>query len=252
MVGDINEELFAGSGQPTTTSTKPTGMFDDILNDLDTAPPQQSRRRPMFSDPELQLGVSEHENSVLLNGILPQIDMDDGFDVNQINEKEERIKLLERCNSLFHQLEKQDDLSYISRPNENTSLGELRSVHSWLQIKANRLRSRMIARELFVVGAKGLEKIFDGKRDYFGYSPDLTDWSQTVNVKMAAMDDDIAMIANDAMDYMGAGPLTRMALALAPSAFLHSATRRKNHGENAYQTTDWNSAIDSIRDAEDY
>jgi len=102
-------------------------------------------------------------------------------------------------------------------------------------------------------GAHALEEIFDGKRVWFNrYSPDLTGWHNTVNVKLRRMRYDTSNLVSGVMQDYNIGSTTRIALELVPSMFLHSKMRRQQFGsQTLYSDDQMSSAMNNIRDIED-
>jgi hypothetical protein len=113
----------------------------------------------------------------------------------------------------------------IVRPTRTDSIESVREVFMVLKRRVNRAHITQAAKELFLTFAKGAEVLFNGKREWFGFKPDLTNWSQTVNTKLNKMQYEtsnfVGSIFNDGK--LSYGML--LALEFVPSAVLHSINR---------------------------
>ena len=95
-----------------------------------------------------------------------------------------------------------------------------------LRHKMDRVTYCEFAESFILMGAYGLEDIFDGKKSWFGYSPDLTGWPDSVNLKLRRMRLTTSQVVSQMVYDYGVSPTVRLALELIPSAVLHSRMRK--------------------------
>ena len=144
--------------------------------------------------------------------------------------------------------ENEIDISTIAIPDASASLDDIMKTRQRLRLKNDRSRCRTFAEEGFLALAQCLEYAFDGQKSYFGRRPDLTGWSETMNVKLRHMRFDTSSFVSDVMKSHNFGPASRIAIELIPSAILFSRMRKKQYGDNLYSSEQMNSAINNLRD----
>lgn len=183
-----------------------------------------------------------YDNSIVGTPIIPLITEDD---------KEE---LLENCYLLREDLKDQKiNVNNIPEPRPDMSREELEKIYRRLRIKNDRKRATSTAEEVIMLAAKGMGKIFNGKREIFGYVLDARGWDATVKGKFKRMKFDTSTWISGIMkDYtMSSG--TRIAVELGPSFVLHLIT---NSGSDApaskptYNEKEWEKCIEDIDETE--
>jgi len=150
------------------------------------------------------------------------------------NEKREDIKdqMLEEIDSLRYTLREEEiDLSRVPEVNRGSTFDEVDSVLRILRHKNDRIRYCSFAEEFFLIGAYGLEELFDGKRLWLGkYKPDLTGWHNHVNVKLRRMRHDTSTLVSGVMHDFNIGPGMRLLLELVPNFLMYSKMKKQQHG----------------------
>lgn len=111
---------------------------------------------------------------------------------------------------------------------------DVEKTYKQIKRKYDRSRCEDLGQNVLMASARMIEMMFDGKRSYFGYRPDMTGWHRTVRSKMRRMKYEQSVIVSNALEYYNVGPVQRMGLELIPSAFLYSLTRREQHGNDNY------------------
>ena len=168
--------------------------------------------------------------------------------------EERKEKMLADIDDLREELAQDDiDTSRIPEVNGDTPFEDVSKIYKILKRKYDRSRCEDLGKGVVMAGARMLEMVFDGKKGYFGYRPDMTGWHRTVRSKMRRMRYEQSVIVSDAIERYNIGPMQRMALELFPSAFLYSLTRREQHGAESYNpstpgTEDRSTALDDLRD----
>lgn len=229
---------------PVVHSTKSTHQFNNAIN-VNKYSDDFSEFNNVFSsvtkEPELpktennRFKDTYNDNSTIFNNIslLESTNIDD-----------RKISLLSRIEELKEDLRNQnEDISRIKEVNYDSSFEEIEHTFRVLLIKNTRDRYRSIAEDSIIAFTHLLEKIFDGKKEYFGTHPDLVGFSQIVKTKLRRLHYETSQIAGNAMEKYELSPSMKLFIALVPSAFLYSARKKRSIGN-------YEDAIDDIRDYE--
>lgn len=172
----------------------------------------------------------------------------DIIDVEKENEEENKTFMLEDIDELWAELQDDDvDLSRIPKVNQDSTVEDVAQVQKILRMKYDRRRYTTFGTEFILAGVHGLEYLFDGKRKWGPYQPDLTNWHNTVRTKLRRMRYETSMIVSDIMHSWNVGAFTRVMLELVPSAFLHSRMRSEQHGKAGYSPDQMSEAYDALR-----
>lgn len=205
-----------------------------------------------WKDKYMQSKTIDHKKNQIVNRVLGDIDEVKGFDLQKENEEDEKAALLEEIDVLVEILNEEEiDISRVEIPTQSSSLDDIMKIRHCLRIKNSRNRNRTFAEESFLAVSHGLEFMFDGKKTYFGRRPDLTGWSDTVNIKLRRMRYDTSSFVSGIMKQYNLGSGSRIALELIPSLFLYSRMKKKNHGDDVYTNSQINLAMDKIRNIEE-
>jgi hypothetical protein len=123
---------------------------------------------------------------------------------------------------------------------------DIQNIYKILRLKNDRNRYCSFAEELILSGAYGMEYLFDGKKEWFGKAPDLTDWSSTVKVKLRRMRYETSTFVGEVMQEYNLSAGVRLALELLPSMFLYSRNRRISKNDNLVSDNDYKNAISQL------
>lgn len=191
--------------------------------------------------------ASEFDNQRLVQNIIKEETYSDKETV--LLDQDKKILLLQKIEDLLEDLKCDGvDISAIPEVNFKSSCDELDLVYRQLVIKNNRDRYRVLAEESFLIFAKGLEKVFDGEKEYFGYKPDLTDFSNTMRTKLRRFRFETTSLASDFVEHYEFSMRSRLFLEISASAISHSITRKNKHKQNLYDENAMNNAMHEIRD----
>jgi hypothetical protein len=172
-----------------------------------------------------------------------------GINVEREHEEETKTMILEDIDELLQELEDDDvDTSNIPQVDQDSPLADVKNVQKILRMKYDRRRYTTFGTEFILAGVHGLEYLFDGKRKWGPYQPDLTNWHNTVRTKLRRMRYETSMIVSDVMHQYNVGPITRVMLELVPSAFLHSRMRKDQHGKSGYTPDQMSDAYNALRE----
>jgi hypothetical protein len=242
----------------------PSNDFDETksilsqMNDLDkdlsslsfnnfTPPPNKT------PDPYLVKMTNEQHNQNIVNNALGD-DYDENdidFDIDQESKDEKKLMLLEKIDDIRGELTDEGiNIDKVPSVDHSSDLESIEYVHRVFMIKYNRHRFSGFAEEFILAGAGVMETVFNGQNDFLGLKPDLTDYSDTVRVKLRRLRHETSTIMGGVMDQYDIGPITRIMIELIPSMFLHAKLNKSQYKNNLYQDINMGSAISDIRSME--
>jgi len=191
---------------------------------------------PSFNidDAELTEKTAEQQRRAHIDNVLGLDSV--GVDFDAERREEAKCYMLAQIDDLRTSLiEDGIDVSRIPQITVQSSYGDVETVLKILDHKANQARCTTWAHELMLFGTMGLENVFDGKRDFMGFTPNLTGYSKHVNVKMRRLKHDAGRVVHQFVQDNNISPLFRLAFETIPSMFLYS--RRRNEEEKV--SSDW-------------
>lgn len=205
--------------------------------------------KDMWESQELYHKTKEEEKTRVAHNVLRNLEpVAEGFDTTQIDDEDQRIILMEEIEELLDALKNDNvDVSRIPIPTNNTTIAELQTIQRRLRIKNDKLRNQALGEEGILALAHGLEYMFDGEKEYFGRHPDLTDWSDTVQVKMRRLRPNTGALVGNIVNTGNISPGLRILLELVPSAFLYSRLKKEKQNDNIYNSAEVNNEINIIR-----
>lgn len=211
----------------------------------------------MFEDPSLNFMTNEERRQNVVRNVFDEFNKEGETDSNvpvfsiaKEKEEDEKQRNLEQISFLRETLmEEGEDLSRIPNVNSSNSLSEIEAVLKHLVLKNDRKRCCSFAEECILLGAHAIEWIFDGKKTYFGYKPDMVDWHKSVQTKLRRMRHDTSNVVSSIMSEYKMGSGTRIALELLPSMFLYSKMRKSQHNDTITED-EFNDATNKLRDIE--
>ncbi len=167
------------------------------------------------------------------------------------NLDEKKEKMLGDIEELMDELES-DNVSVAKIPlvNSDSSYRDVERVYRHVKRKYNRSRCEDLGNGVILVAARALEMMFDGKKSYLGWKPDMTGWHRTVRSKLRRLRYEQSLIVSGITEKYKIGPVARMGLELGPSALLYSLTKREQHNQNNYMPSnvDRSEVLDDLRE----
>jgi hypothetical protein len=227
----------------------------DIYNSPkhDTLKPQHNNYEHQYTPNQIiddQLNFMTHEESKQqkINHVLHGIDDRElEFNIEKEKEDDDKSSLLEQIDMLKITLEDDGvDVSGVPHITKQSTIKDVQNVYKILRLKNDRNRYCSFAEELILAGAYGLEYIFDGKKIWFGRTPDLTDWSSTIKVKLRRMRYETSTFVQEVMQEYNMSAGMRLALELIPSMFLYSRNRRLAQDDNLVSDDEYRHAIGKL------
>lgn len=202
----------------------------------------------MINDSQLNYMTQEETKQNKINQVLRDIDDNElEFSIEKEKEEDDKSSLLEQIDMLKITLEDDGvDISGVPILNKQSTMKDVQSVYKILRLKNDRNRYCSFAEELILAGAYGLEYIFNGKKVWFGRTPDLTDWSSTIKVKLRRMRYETSTFVQEIMQEYNMSAGMRLALELIPSMFLYSRNRRLAQDDNLVSDDEYRHAIGKL------
>lgn len=204
-------------------------------------------------DHHLEYMTNEQQNQNIINNAL-QDEFDSNninFDIDQESRDEKKLMLLEKIDDLRSELMDEGiNIDKIPNVDYSSELDTIEYVYRVCMIKYNRHRFSGFAEEFILAGAGVLETVFNGRNEFLGLKPDLTDYSDTVRVKLRRLRHETSTIMGGVMDQYDIGPITRIMIELIPSMFLHAKLNKSQYKNNLYQDINMNQAISDLRSLE--
>jgi hypothetical protein len=169
------------------------------------------------------------------------------FNMDKERDEDDKTSLLEQIDMLRITLEDDGvDISNVPEVFKNSSLSDIQNVYKILRLKNDRNRYCSFAEELILSGAYGLECLFDGEKEWFNRKPDLTNWSDTVKVKLRRMRYETSTFVQEIMQEYNMSSGIRLCLELIPSMFLYSRNRMKTQHDNLASDVQYKEAMSDM------
>jgi hypothetical protein len=226
-------------------------ILEPILSrDAYNSPKYESTQvqQPIINDSQLNFMTQEETKQKKINHVLQGIDDNElEFSIEKEKEDDDKASLLEQIDMLKITLDDDGvDISGVPVINKQSTIKDVQSVYKILRLKNDRNRYCSFAEELILAGVYGLEYIFDGTKVWFGRTPDLTDWSSTIKVKLRRMRYETSTFVQEVMQEYNMSAGMRLALELIPSMFLYSRNRRLAKDDNLVSDDEYRNAIGKL------
>lgn len=177
------------------------------------------------------------------------------YDLDQENREDMKLRLLEKIDNLKEELE--DDginLDKIPSVDFSSKLEEIENTAKLLMLKATRNRYSNMGEEFILAISNGLEILCNGKREFFGVRPDLTNCTDIVKVKLRRVKNETSQIVADVVEKYEIPPLFTVLIELVPALFLHSQrrSRQKKIGMGIFNSNEDINLTDDINEIRKY
>jgi hypothetical protein len=247
---EIDDLLRSLDAQPDTAPTSGSAPAD-----REWGPPQQNYSGVNIQDPYLDYMTNEEKKQNVIGEVFNDIQEENGstpiFSIEKEKEEDEKARKLESISFLRETLEDEgESLERIPVVNHTNSLQEIDAVYRLLILKNDRKRCCGFAEECILMGAHGVEWVFNGERNYMGYKPDMTDWHKSVQGKLRRMRHDTSNVVGNIMSSYNLGSGMRILLELIPSMFLYSRMRKNQRKDSLVSDEEFNVGISNLRDYE--
>lgn len=158
-----------------------------------------------------------------------------------------KISAIEEIKDLVELFEKDgEDVRSIRIPSVDDSDDVIFNTLCILRKHNDRRRFGSLADDCIMLAATSLEALCDGQREWLGFTPDLTGWSNHVRTKLRRMRHDTSQIASVIMNDYNIGPGLRLIIELLPNMIMYARGRAAGHDA---QVTDaqHGASIDRLR-----
>lgn len=216
--------------------TSPTGYAPQQSNPY---APQSSYQQPSQTQEER---TKQALRNLVTSSAIPQ----DRMILDPLIEDEDKAILVDDISSLRQMLKDSGiDVTSIEEPRMDMSKDNLLRIRHRLQIKNDRSRANAIGDEILMLGAKGLEMIFNGEREIFGYKLDARGFHNTLRTKLRRMKYETSVFISEVMRDYSVSPKMRIAIEVVPSFILYVSSRKKDTKPSATDQ-DWENASMAI------
>ena len=224
--------------------------IESIISDSykqQTQPPQPVKN--FYEDKFAYKLTEEQNNQKIVDSVLhfPKQSGDEyNYNLYDENREDMKLTLLEKIDNLKEELE--DDginTDKIPKVDFSTNLEQIEYAAKLLMLKVNRNRYSNMGEEFILAMANGLEILCDGKREFFGLKPDLTNCTDIVKVKLRRVKNETSQIVSNVVEKYEISPIMTVLIELMPSLFLHSRRRSLQTSNNIF--TDVSDDINEIR-----
>lgn len=184
----------------------------------------------------------------MMGGMAPY--QEQGFEDER--KEDARNSMLEQIDFFRGVLEAEEvDLSHLPTVTHKSSFTEIENTLKILKFKYDRVRFSTLADEILMLGAYGLEELFDGERVWFNkYRPDLTGWHKNLRVKLRRMKHNTSTIVGQFVQDYNIGPVLSTLIEIIPNMVHHSFENNRKRSKSVQSRTseDIDAATEQIRD----
>lgn len=186
---------------------------------------------------KLESGMSSFGNGSSPSKAVEKFDFDD-----------DSIVMIEEIDELLDELEEgyptiRKKFEHINVDSEKQTIV---NALKYLRRRYDRVRANTLGKEMILSAAQLLEFLFDGKRRYGPFCPDLTNWSNTIRPKVRRLQYETATVITDIMNDYKLGPWFKLGIELVPSAILYSRARKEQYGQKGYTPHQMSEAYDDL------
>lgn len=180
--------------------------------------------------------TNEEKTSAALKNYLKNDDHNDAeFNLGYERLMDDKLIKLEEIESLKSQLNlKKEDMEQYN-VNKEDDYNVIKGVWERLRHKSELEQYDYLLTQAIEFGAGMIERLFDGKRDYFGYRPDMTDWSSSVKLKLKRMKPQKTKVVSGLVQNYKMNDGTSILLQLLLSGILYSQTKNRHADDEDYE-----------------
>jgi hypothetical protein len=209
--------------------------------------------------------TQEQKHTNEINKVIDLFDdhNDEDFSLETERKKDEIVEKLTDIETLKQSLH-DDGVKFGKIPELTPESDEhlIDSVYRSLLMRNDNHRFSTLAEQMINACAYGLEGVFNGKKSYFGYSPDLTGLHNTYRLQLRRMKPDTSRCARSVFGGVSISPFARILLELTFSTITHASINAHNYTNRAisneqaqddlnnYESSESESGSDDESDAE--
>lgn len=227
----------------TPTMSKQISMlFDDVGLDPDTmmpldmppAPKTALSNAPLPMTQPTEIPVRDNAPTTIQNFTNEQVyrkQVDEVFGSTELSPTFTDIKNEQEIYLLLAQIEEYKEeiaasgceLKGVTEHKISDNVKDIRNTLGMLRRRLDVIRYTDISGELMTLAAKFIERIFNGKRTFFGkYKPNLTGWSKSIQPRIRRCKPEASEAVSGVLEEYELGFGMRIALELLPSALTYT------------------------------
>lgn len=240
------------SQMPTPIANNKEADDDDSESDeSDESDAEDTADEPAWKDSQLRQITEEEKRQRHIKRALGDIDSpkDSRNLLDQEDEEDELARIMEQADMLREYIHSQNPklVERVPRILPSTPVREARIIFKTLQRKNDSLRSVDMFEEGMLSLAYGIEQVFDGKREVFGFKIDLTGWSDTLKVKLKRMRYHTGAFIKEMMHDYDINHGWYIVLEILPSMLLYTKDRRTQNKDTLMNDERYRSVLGEIR-----
>lgn len=194
-----------------------------------STPSTYAPQRAAPSQPSIQLSpegvryTQEAMKSDRMSSALSALSINPESYISIEHENDEKLSLIEEINELISVFrDSGEDVSTIHVSTIDEPIEAIRANHRSLLHRNDRKRYGSIADDCIMLIATSIAQIFNGKREYFGFRPNLSGWPQHMMPKLRRMRHDTSQMTSSLFNNYNIGVGGRIFLELVPSMIMYA------------------------------
>jgi len=186
--------------------------------------------------------TKDAERHKKMEHVMRKLKVESNNTLDNLKREDAKANMVEEIDYLRHALtESGQTVIAANIVTTDSSYEEIEGTLKLLRRMSDRVKYSTMAEELLMVGVTGIEYVFDGSREIFGFKPDMRGWSTVVNTKLARMRYSTSEIMANFVQDNGVSPLTCVIIELLPSALLYNRNEK-----DTFDNTELNNAFSNI------
>jgi len=213
--------------------------YDPFNNEMDRMRDNRSERGTRSPTRDFNAETMEERQSRALNLFIDSNndgEKRDNYDLSHERMDDEKLMMIEQIEELKVNLELEDTDVSRFKVDENDSFDTIKKIHTKLKLKSQYKSYSGMFEHSVILGAECVEWAFDGRKDYFGYTPDMTGWSETVQVRLQRMKLETASFVSGIMQEYKMSSGLNIFFQLVLSGVMHSVAKNKENQDAALAT----------------
>lgn len=241
----------SGSGSNGAPRSAPDDESDSDDEPETTHVVTPAAKEPKWRDAQLARYTEEERRQSQIDRALDDMDTQQESRnlLDQEDEEDELARIMEQADMLREYLRSQNPklVERVPEIQPDTPMRDARIILKTLQRKNDSLRSVDMFEEGMLSIAYGVEQIFDGKREIFGFKIDLTGWSDTLKVKLKRMRYHTGAFIKEIMHDYDINHGWYIVLEILPSMLLYTKDRRTQNKDTLMNDERYRSVLGEIR-----
>lgn len=185
--------------------------------------PQRAAQPSIQLSPEGVRYTQEAMKSDRMSSALSALSINPESYISIEHENDEKLSLIEEINELISVFrDSGEDVSTIHVSTIDEPIEAIRANHRSLLHRNDRKRYGSIADDCIMLIATSIAQIFNGKREYFGFRPNLSGWPQHMMPKLRRMRHDTSQMTSSLFNNYNIGVGGRIFLELVPSMIMYA------------------------------